>query len=639
MARRLRRAERDRRRGVRRLAAAIAAAAGFCGVSVAGAAPLTFRDCPRALPGFECAELRVPLDRSGATPGTVALRVARERRAPAGGRVLVALSGGPGQGSVAFAPYYPQTLAPARSRYRLVVIDQRGTGDSGVLRCPRLQRVRALDPDLRPLSARCAGELGRRRAFYSTTDSVDDLEDLRVGLAVDRLALQGTSYGTYVAAQYARRYPDRTDRLVLDSSIGPDGVDRFLLDSWAPLPRILREQCAAAACAGITNDPVADVRALAARLERSPLRGRVVDARGRRRTVRLGGVGYAALLMSGDLNAHLQAAIPAATRSALAGDAVPLLRLVEPAIGPPYALRELSLALNVATTCADTRLSYALTTPLEQRAALTAAALAAVPEAALGPFSRSLVRQTSVDEQCLEWPVGPVRGPIDAPLPAVPTLLLGGSRDVRTPVENDRAVAAQIPGSQLVVVPGGGHDAIDTDASGCVRRALRRFFADRPVGDPCAGADHAVPAQPVAPTSLAAVTPAPGTRGARGRVLAAVVGTVDDTRETLLELQDAGLANRRGGGLRAGTWSIVGASGLTLRGVSWVPGVTVSGRLESSLGRYDGAVRVRAPRGLGGTLRFDRRRGVTGALGGRPVRLAARYARGAVAPSALRAAR
>jgi hypothetical protein len=337
--------------------------------------------------------------------------------------------------------------------------------------------------------------------------------------------------------------------------------------------------------------------------------------------------------MAGDLNPHLAAAIPAAIRSALAEDAAPILQLIEPAIGPPFALRELSVGLNVATTCADTRLSYATTTPTDQRAALMSASVAAAPAAGLGPFSRPLVEHLSIDRECLTWPPGTVRGPVDAPLPKVPTLILGGSRDIRTPLENDRAIAAQIPGAQLVVVPGNGHDAIDTDLNGCVRTALVRFFADRRVGQPCAGTSFGIAPQPIAPVSLAAAPAAPGTSGARGRVLAAAVGTVSAVRETFLRSAGAGLSARRGGVLRGGTWRLVSQTGFVLSRASWVPGVRVSGRIDSRLGRYRGAVRVTAPGGQGGRLRFDRRTGVTGTLGGRPVRLAARFARGAVAPA------
>ncbi|MFN8201307.1 MAG: alpha/beta fold hydrolase [Solirubrobacteraceae bacterium] len=627
------------RRAVAALAAAAALvaavapahAAGESVVPAAAAARLDWRPCAPALAGFECARLLVPLDRTGAVAGTIALRVARQMRAPRrGAGVLLALAGGPGQGAVAFAPAYEQTLAPALRTRRLVVIDQRGTGASGALRCPRLQRTRALAPDGQRLSARCARHLGPRRDFYSTTDTVDDIEALRRALGVPRLSLQGTSYGTYVATQYARRYPSRVDRLVLDSSVGPDGVDALLADSWSALPRILAAQCSDGRCRAITDDPLGNMRTLAARLEAAPLRGFVVDGRGRRVARTLTAPGLAALIVAGDLDPHLQAALPAAVRSGLAGDAAPLLRLIRPAIGAPLRVRELSLGLNAATTCADTRLAYGLSTPLAERPALMDAAVAAAPEAALGPFSRPLVAAMSIDEQCLSWPVGRVAEPVAAPLPDVPALILGGSLDVRTPLENDRALAAQMPRAQLVVVPGGGHDAIDGDLDGCVRRALSRFFAGRRAGDPCARSWYAVPPQPVAPVSLATTPAAPGVGGRRGQVLAAAVGAVHDVREAALQLEASGLSDRRGGGLRAGRWRTVGRTRFVLRAVSWVPGVRVSGRIDSRLGRYRGTVRVDGPGRMDGVLRFARRHGMTGRLGGRRVQLPARAVRGAV---------
>src|SRR4051794_13408592 len=72
--------------------------------------------------GFDCTVLRVPLDRTGRLPGTVALHVARQHRAAAGAGVLVALSGGPGQSTIGAAPFLTFPLAPALAHYRLVVL-------------------------------------------------------------------------------------------------------------------------------------------------------------------------------------------------------------------------------------------------------------------------------------------------------------------------------------------------------------------------------------------------------------------------------------------------------------------------------------------------------------------------------------
>src|SRR3954447_17170176 len=251
--------------GRRLFAASLAASALLAVAPAAAPAALRWRRCAN-VDGFQCATLRVPLDRSGAVSGTIPLRIARESRTVNGGAVFISLSGGPGQGAVAVAPFVADAMAPALQRRRLVVFDQRGTGDSGVLRCGRLQSSRLLNPFTASLAEQCASELGPNRQYYTTADSVADLEDLRQALGVEKLTIQGTSYGTFVAQQYARAYPQHVDSLVLDSVVGPRGVDAFLVDSWRSLPRILTENCGHDACRAITADPVGDVRRLAAQL-------------------------------------------------------------------------------------------------------------------------------------------------------------------------------------------------------------------------------------------------------------------------------------------------------------------------------------------------------------------------------------
>lgn len=61
------------------------------------------------------------------------------------------------------------------------------------------------------------------------------------------------------------------------------------------------------------------------------------------------------------------------------------------------------------------------------------------------------------------------------PAIAVPTLLLYGGADVRAPLPVAQDLHAQIPGSQLVVVPGAGHDA-NLEAPEAFNDAVRRFL-------------------------------------------------------------------------------------------------------------------------------------------------------------------
>src|SRR4249919_3896651 len=89
--------------------------------------------------GFTCATLLVPLDHSGRTPGDLRLSVAVGDNADAPKGVLVALTGGPGQGGVDFVPRSRVRMRALLHDYRLVMLDQRGTGQAA-LRCPALQR-------------------------------------------------------------------------------------------------------------------------------------------------------------------------------------------------------------------------------------------------------------------------------------------------------------------------------------------------------------------------------------------------------------------------------------------------------------------------------------------------------------------
>jgi pimeloyl-ACP methyl ester carboxylesterase len=597
-------------------AALILAALAALAPASAGAAALT--PC-RGQDEFGCATLDVPLDRTGATPGTVALHYAVERNGPR--KLLIALSGGPGQSAVSSASSFAISLDPALRRYKLAVLDQRGTGKSGVLDCPNLQRLRSLDA-YRPASvATCANRIGPRRAYYTTADTVLDIDALRQALGADKIALMGISYGTHVALQYARAFPDHVDRLILDSIVGPGGPDAFLLDTYRNLPRVLTEQCAHGACRNATKDPVADVAALVRRINASgPLRGDYYNAQGKRRATQYASPDELSfLLIAGDLNPFLQAALPAAISAARRGDSAPLMRVRRIAEGGPTRLEDLSAGLNSATGCADVTLPFPREASVADRAAAAQQALAAIPPTDYEPFDAQTVLRTSYVDDCVAWPGDSIRAPFTGPLPDVPALLLGGRLDTRTPLENARATALELPHSTIVALKGSGHDALDSDITGCTAQALASFIDDVAVGHPCLGRDNGVRPTPLPPHSLNDFRSASGVGGTRGRALFAVLDTVTDARLSALQALFSGL-EVRGGGLRGGSFSGQASfeGRLRLRRYAFVPGLRVSGSLSTSEGTISGTVHVTGT--AHGTLKISRSGTVTGVLGGRRVR-------------------
>jgi hypothetical protein len=192
-------------------------------------------------------------------------------------------------------------------------------------------------------------------------------------------------------------------------------------------------------------------------------------------------------------------------------------------------------------------------------------------------------------------------------------LALSGGGDVRTPEADARSTLWRYLDAQLLTVPGSGHSVLPNDASGCVARAVARFFAGRRAGS-CADAAPLVAPEPVDPVSVRALPPADGVPGRRGRVVSAVALTVEDA---VLPALVSGAPDLRGGGLRGGRYRLTRA-GLELRGVVYVPGVRVSGRVGTR-----GVLRVRA-RGASGTLRVRSDGSLVGKLGGRRVATRAR---------------
>lgn len=104
------------------------------------------------------------------------------------GTPAVYLHGGPGSGSTPSARRY---FDPRR--YRAVLFDQRGCGRS------------------RPL----ASEPGAELSTNTTEHLVDDLEEVREHLGIDRWVVVGVSWGVTLALVYAQAHPERVSAMVL----------------------------------------------------------------------------------------------------------------------------------------------------------------------------------------------------------------------------------------------------------------------------------------------------------------------------------------------------------------------------------------------------------------------------------------
>jgi pimeloyl-ACP methyl ester carboxylesterase len=397
-------------------------------------APLRMTPCDIA-PHARCAALRVALDPARPGGPRLSLRIAAigDPQRP----VLLSLTGGPGQPGVPFLRRTRSLLGALADRFYIVMIDQRGTG-AAALRCPALQRAMGTSDLTVPAASAvrdCARRLGPRRAFYTTTQVVADLEALRRVLQATRMWIMGVSYGTYVAERYALAHPRNVAGLVLASVVPQTGVDATLQDNLRATARVLR-----AACGRCPTDPARDLHLALRRGADGPA---VLDA--------LTALSIAEPDFPG---------VPATLHRAAAGDRRRLNRLVAAtrrAQAAPATV--LSQGLHAATLCADS--------PPRSAARLTADGV--------WPFDLATAARNGLMELCRHWPsTAPPKTVVNRPLPPVPALLLEGAADLSTTVSWMRQEARWAPNATVRVLPGVGHGVLRSPVG---IRAVRAFLA------------------------------------------------------------------------------------------------------------------------------------------------------------------
>ncbi|MEU5036913.1 alpha/beta hydrolase [Streptomyces rubiginosohelvolus] len=242
----------------KRLALALAATA-FVGTWVAPAsgapsdaaatapAPLKWGPCPGTNPPkqLQCGTLKVPLDYRDPEGRQIEIAVSRlPSRKPEQRRgALLTNPGGPGGSGLG----YPLALGATLPRqvldtYDIIGMDPRGVGRSAPVTCDLTptQLKRGAYPAYahgpagvarearyaRGIAEQCAASDTAWMLPHTTTaNTARDLDRIRAALGEAKISYLGASYGTQLGAAYAQLFPERGDRIVLDSALGPRGYD------------------------------------------------------------------------------------------------------------------------------------------------------------------------------------------------------------------------------------------------------------------------------------------------------------------------------------------------------------------------------------------------------------------------------
>ncbi|MDQ3739521.1 MAG: alpha/beta hydrolase, partial [Actinomycetota bacterium] len=325
--------------------------------------------------------LSVPLDHAQPAGDRIAVRYVRfaARRAARGTVVFLV---GPSGSIVEDAGFVLHRLLPGlRRSHDVVFVDERGAGRSSPLRCSSLSDSGG-DPPTPEAAARCGEELGDARRFYSTHQTVLDLEDLRARLGVERIIPFGVASGGQVAGEYAWRFPDRVQAMILDSPSPIEGPDVLGRLPQLALPRVLDELCSTPGCARVFGDPRRILARAVEVLGERPLRGAGPPE---------GSIGpeeLYALVRKADSEELIRKDLLAALQAATHRDAAPLVRLIDWATGS----WEIDYPRFLATTCMEGQLPWAPESDpagrpaaLEQALAGSAALYAPFPVEAVAP--------------------------------------------------------------------------------------------------------------------------------------------------------------------------------------------------------------------------------------------------------------
>ena len=188
---------------------------------------------------------------------------------------LFLIQGGPGGSSIEMANFIHGFFADVRKNRDLIFVDQRGTGKSNPLRCEQLNEADLQLPESAQMEKYfhfkelCSEKFKTSLPFYTTLPAVQDLDAVRQALGYKAINLWGVSYGTRVALEYAKRYPQSTRSITLDG-VAPKEIalSRFSArDSLAALTVVNGECQLQPECAREFGDILQKTETVYARLQ------------------------------------------------------------------------------------------------------------------------------------------------------------------------------------------------------------------------------------------------------------------------------------------------------------------------------------------------------------------------------------
>ncbi|KAB1886551.1 alpha/beta hydrolase [Microbacterium maritypicum] len=443
---------------------------------------LTWTECGV---GFDCTDVTAPLDWEDPGKGEITLSVVRHRAEGTPVGSLLMNPGGPGASGVDLILNNLDYAVGSDliENFDVIGFDPRGVGASTAVTCydapqmdeylysiPAAARGTAeweaeLLDSHKAFAEACDANSGGILPYITTVNAARDMDLIRAVLGDKQLNYLGYSYGTFLGATYAKLYPEKAGRLVLDGAIDPavPGLEvgaTQALGFESALRAYMQDCLDSGECPfnGTVDEAMTDLGALLASVDSAPLKsgdGRMLGADSLMTAI-------IAALYSQDSWGYLTQALD----EALQGDPTSALFLADFYNGRENGTyTDNSAEAFRAYNCMD----Y----PVEDDPAAEAAINAKIAQGAptIAPYWTG-------PDSCSVWPYPPTgtRGEIKAE-GAGPILVIGTTNDPATPYEWSESLANQLEEGVLITRVGEGHTGYNK-GNACVDDAVEAFLLD-----------------------------------------------------------------------------------------------------------------------------------------------------------------
>jgi len=189
---------------------------------------------------------------------------------------LMFLAGGPGQAAVELATTLNRVFREIRKTRDIILVDQRGTGQSSALECDLEDEedvYRVLPEDLNIDDVKsCVSQFKGDVSQYNSENAIRDFDAIRAALGHEKINIYGGSYGTRAGLVYLRMFPESLESAVLDS-VGPIEVPIGMFgQSGARSFNLLIDNCKnSESCHKAFPNLAEEFQAVKARLARAPI--------------------------------------------------------------------------------------------------------------------------------------------------------------------------------------------------------------------------------------------------------------------------------------------------------------------------------------------------------------------------------